>query len=357
MKSIHYLILSLATLTTLSCSSGSALKFDTTTLEMGELTDNETLYPVIKVHNSSSEPIVIDSLHTSTSTVIFTGTCPMTVAAGDTAYLEFAVQTDFIDGEFATLAQLYAGSKSKPSELIIKGHVKASPKNADQICTIPLCNLLISKRDVNFSDVPLGKKVSDTIMVYNPTTSIIPLSQLTVPGTVKAKIQDRRIKGGNVTYIILDYQCNDVNLLGINFEMVKFNTGAKDCPNNAIVVQANVVETFDHLTKEQLENSPVAQIDNPEHNFGKVKHNQVYNHDFKLTNQGKTPLVIRAVNTTCGCTVARLSKKVIAPNETITITAQFDTKGREGMQQKAINLITNAPNAPNIKLWVLADIE
>lgn len=355
MKLSYSLVALAVALAAVSCGPKSSLKFDQTTLEMGELTDNSSVYPTVKVYNTSSKPIEIDSILTSTKSITFLGEAPVTVNPADTVSLEFMAHTESMEGNFATLVQIYVKGDKKPAEVIIKGHVKVTPKNAEEQCIYPLCNLLLNKREVMLGDVPLGKKVSDTIMVYNPTQKPISIMQIG-SSPVTAKVIDRRIREGNVSYIVVNYECNDVLKLGLNLEMVRFDTGDSRCTENAILVQANVVETFDHLTKEQLENAPIAKIDNPEHDFGKIKLGEVYNHDFKLTNEGNTPLVIRAVSTTCGCTIAQLSKKVIAPGETITISAKFDTKGREGMQQKAIDVVTNAPNAPHIKLWILADI-
>lgn len=349
------LVLSVAWMA-VSCGSGSDLKFEQTTIEMGELSDNSKAYPTIKVYNSSSKPIEVDSIRTSAKSLAFLGSTPLVLNPKDTMLLEFSLFSDMIDGDFATLVQIYVKGEKKPDEVVIKGNVKPSPKNAAELCIYPLCDAMINKREVLLGDVPMGKKVSDTIMLYNPTKSVMTISQLGMPSSVSVKITDRTVYGGNVTYIIVGYQCDDVGRLGLNLETIRFHTGDSRCTDNSILLQANVVESFEHLTKEQLANSPIAKIDNPEHDFGKVKLGEVYTHDFKLTNEGKTPLVIRAVNTSCGCTIARLSKKVVAPGETITISAQFDTKGREGMQQKAIDVITNAPNSPYIKLWVMADI-
>lgn len=358
MKLSYYLLVLSVALAAVSCGTGGALRADQTTVELGNLTDNESVFPALKVYNKSSEPVEVDSILSSTGMVSFLGKCPLTINAGDTAFLEFSVQTDFMDGDFATLVQVYSKGSKKPLEMIVKGNVKATPRDAAELCIYPFCDAMINKREVKFGDVPVGKKVSDTIMVYNPTQSIISLFPMGMPSGISTQVIDRRIRGGNVSYIVVSFQCNDVTRLGLNLEMIKFDMGGKrNCTDNSILVQANLIESFDHLTKEQLANAPIAKVDNLEHNFGKVKLGELYTHDFKITNDGNTPLVIRAVNTTCGCTIARLSKKVVAPGETITISATFDTKGREGAQQKSIDVITNAPNSPYIKLWILADIE
>ena len=43
---------------------------------------------------------------------------------------------------------------------------------------------------------------------------------------------------------------------------------------------------------------------------------------------------------------------VIKPGEESTIKAVFDSKGTKGSQTKAVTVITNDPDNPNVVLWI-----
>lgn len=60
------------------------------------------------------------------------------------------------------------------------------------------------------------------------------------------------------------------------------------------------------------------------------------------TNTGDADLYIKKVKATCGCTVVKHSEKALAPGQTDTMNAVFDTNRRVGHNAKGINIETNA---------------
>ena len=85
-----------------------------------------------------------------------------------------------------------------------------------------------------------------------------------------------------------------------------------------------------------------------EHNFGTVNEGDVVETTFKITNSGKTDLVIMDAKVTCGCTVPIWPKKPIKPGETEDIKVKFNTNGKRNRQQKNITLITNTESGREI---------
>lgn len=77
---------------------------------------------------------------------------------------------------------------------------------------------------------------------------------------------------------------------------------------------------------------------------------------FKYENKGSTPVHIKAVRPSCGCTTAALAKNDVAPGEKGQITATFDIGGRTGIQTKTITVETDDPAAPQTVLTFKANI-
>jgi len=63
--------------------------------------------------------------------------------------------------------------------------------------------------------------------------------------------------------------------------------------------------------------------------------------NYRFKNSGSKPLVIEKVQPSCGCTVADYPKQPIAPGQEGVISAEFDTKGKDGMQKKNITVYAN----------------
>ncbi len=83
-------------------------------------------------------------------------------------------------------------------------------------------------------------------------------------------------------------------------------------------------------------------IDKSTHKFPQTKQGEVIVHDFKVTNTGKTPLIISQYEVGCSCTSVDFSNDPIAPGESSLIRVTFDSKGKYGFQDRMIKLYTNA---------------
>ena len=87
--------------------------------------------------------------------------------------------------------------------------------------------------------------------------------------------------------------------------------------------------------------APKAQVAEPTYNFGTALSGPPLNHVFMIKNVGSAPLEIRNVTSSCGCTAAKPSKKVLAPGEVATIAASVDTHFEQGHSLSVVTLTTN----------------
>ncbi|MEE9407225.1 MAG: DUF1573 domain-containing protein [Polaribacter sp.] len=89
-------------------------------------------------------------------------------------------------------------------------------------------------------------------------------------------------------------------------------------------------------------------VDNNTYDFGTVNEGDIVEKTFKVTNSGKTDLVITNAQTTCGCTVPVWPKAPIKPGETADVKVKFNTAGKPNRQQKNITLTTNTESGKEI---------
>lgn len=75
--------------------------------------------------------------------------------------------------------------------------------------------------------------------------------------------------------------------------------------------------------------------------MGQIYENEVpFQWEIKLGNKGEETIKILSVETTCGCTVAEMDKKEIAPGDEIVLNLTIDTLGKRGEMEKKITLKT-----------------
>lgn len=77
---------------------------------------------------------------------------------------------------------------------------------------------------------------------------------------------------------------------------------------------------------------------------------------FKYENKGDTPVHIKAVKPSCGCTTAALEKNDVAPGEKGEIKATFNVGTMTGVQTKTITVETDDPKTPQTVLTFKATI-
>jgi hypothetical protein len=89
------------------------------------------------------------------------------------------------------------------------------------------------------------------------------------------------------------------------------------------------------------------------YNFGEVAYNSDVSHTFKFTNVSGTPVAIKDVGTSCGCTTPGYSKEPVAPGKTGSVTAKYDSS-RIGSFNKTLTVFVNNEQ---IKLTIMGTIK
>lgn len=86
------------------------------------------------------------------------------------------------------------------------------------------------------------------------------------------------------------------------------------------------------------------------HNFGEAIGVEKVEHVFRFRNEGRADLLVDKVSTTCGCTAALISSKIVPPGGAGEISTAFTVGERQGKQIKHINVYTNDPVEPKLCL-------
>ena len=82
-------------------------------------------------------------------------------------------------------------------------------------------------------------------------------------------------------------------------------------------------------------------------NYGKIAKGDNGERTFIFTNIGDKPLIIKNIQSSCGCTVPKKPENPIMPGEKGEIKVSYDTK-RLGGFSKTITIFSNAKNARKV---------
>jgi hypothetical protein len=102
---------------------------------------------------------------------------------------------------------------------------------------------------------------------------------------------------------------------------------------------------------------PEIAFDQEKWDFGRIKEGKVVTHIFIFSNKGGSSLEIQRVRTSCGCTAALVSQKILAPGENGELKVTFNTRGYAGNVSKYVYIHSNDPRHPQIQLSLNASID
>lgn len=93
------------------------------------------------------------------------------------------------------------------------------------------------------------------------------------------------------------------------------------------------------------------------HDFGNIKEvNGPVFYDFEFTNDGTAPIIVKNVESSCGCTSPQWTKQPVLPGKKGFVKATFDPKDRPGYFDKTITVFSNA-KTPVIELKIKGTVE
>ena len=206
--------------------------------------------------------------------------------------------------------------------------------------------------EFDFGTVEQGQIATHNFTLVNNGGDILKITDVHAScGCTAAKPDKNELMPGESINIKVDF--NSAGKMGKQEKYVYVKTNDPNNHELKYKFTGNVIDSND--VKENL-STPMLSFTEAEHDFGKVKEGQVVDYTFKFKNTGKGVLEVKNVSTSCGCTVALISSKILEPGKEGTLRVELDTKNREGKMNRNITIQSNDPKEPNKVLLIFADI-
>lgn len=114
------------------------------------------------------------------------------------------------------------------------------------------------------------------------------------------------------------------------------------CNQGRNVESKQVEETQNENEQSSLEKVyPKFEFTKEIHTFGEISEGEIVVCDFYYRNTGNATLIIKAVESSCGCTAVSWNKDPLQVGGEAKLSVEFDTKGRHGKQYKVISIFSN----------------
>jgi len=306
--------------------------------------------------NNGSEPLVLNNVTSSCGcTIPEWSKEPIPPGASGSILVTFNPMGR--PGAFRKVITVKSNAREKIVTLYIVGIVKPRPKSIADDYPIQMGQVRFKTNHLSMQTVTKNQIKSDTIGIYNGSDSPVAISLVKPPAYLSFKVIPEILGAKKKGMIIGFFDGSKIDDWGFVIHKVAVAFNDEPYSKNFLAVSATIEEDFSHLTKRELERAPKAKFSDEVFNFGTIKQGIKVTHHFVLTNEGKDPLIIHKVSTTCGCTVSEPSSYNIPGGGKATIDCSFNSRGKVGRQFHTVTLIMNDPAHPTYMLRVIGTVD
>lgn len=214
-----------------------------------------------------------------------------------------------------------------------------------------------NKNEITFGKVFMGEVVCDTLVLYNPLDETVECRFRASEHFTEVVPEKEYMEPGDTVRVIVRLSTDRGGKFGRIRDYVRFLPETMEQRwSHPLILTAEVVENFMTLTEEEKRQAPKVVLDTQEYDFGTIQRGDTVSHVFRLRNEGKSNLLIRRIETTCGCTAVVPDTRVVVAGDSCNVVVTFQTKGREGKQLKTIQITTNDYRQPNTILKIRANV-
>ena len=177
------------------------------------------------------------------------------------------------------------------------------------------------------------------------------------PGYILVDVQPRTLEPGRQGTIRVSYNGGVRNAYGFQSDNIEVHTDDPLAPVKSFPVFATLEDYFPEMTAAELASAPQLVLGTQLLEFGSIGSNGTTEREVTITNAGRRPLELRAIQPNCTCITASVSKTTLKPGESAPVRISFNPASRKGTQTKSISFYSNDPKNPVQRLTFTAYVQ
>ncbi|MCS7005645.1 MAG: DUF1573 domain-containing protein [Cytophagales bacterium] len=341
----------------IASSQGGKIEFEKLLHDFGNVKqENGTISTDFVFRNTGKSPLKIIDVKTSCGCTASEWT-KEEVPAGGSGIIKVTYDAGNRPGEIDKAISVRTDGEPEYVVLRIIGNVLPRPARPEDTFKEVSGNWRFLRKHIDIGKVKHDSVGIAIYQVYNATNQSFEINpNLSVlPSYLKLSTNKRWLAPKDTALLTLEFYPLKKKDWGFLYEQFQLITNDSTEPIKRLSYSVHVVENFHKTSKK--EKQPKVELDKKEHNFGNIKQFQDYKAYFTLKNAGEALLLIRKIQTSCGCTVANPQKTQLLPGESTLIEVTFSSGDRLGLQNKPITIITNDPKNPETTLMIYSFVE
>lgn len=253
----------------------------------------------------------------------------------------------------------FRDAKAQPHLIFIKGTVTKRPPTVFEVAGYKNGSGMVRFKEASKQiDIKNTESHTDTFLVKNFWTKNVSIEPSGLPAYISevSRSFGKELKPNEEGYIVFKYDASQRSAFGVVKDGITILTNDSIEPKKRIHFSVNISEDFSKLTEKDLKNAPVCKVSLTQIEMGQIAKNGVVNKEVVVSNNGKSPLIVRSLNSSLSSLVVKMDKMSIEPGQTATLSLSYNSKNRRGKQNASVDIITNDPANSRISITVSGEV-
>ena len=232
---------------------------------------------------------------------------------------------------------------STPIVLQIKGQVASNVENLE--FTQKKGSWMLRSKSLNLGKIYLLDefKAKEFAVLNGGDKPVKFLGKYEAAPYIKIEVEPNILSPGEKGILKVAFNGKMKNQYGFQSDNLVVFTDDEEEPAKSFSVFATLE---DYFSPEETGPAPQLKLSTNRLEFGSIHQNQEVEKQLYLTNSGKKPLELRAIQSNCTCLKTKAVKFKLLPGETGVVILYFNPMERLGNQQKSVTLYSNDPIQP-----------
>lgn len=334
----------------------STMKFEVSEWSFGTIEESDgPVEHTFTFTNVGSVPFVIESVVTSCGC-----TTPdysrRPIKPNESSEIKVTYDPAGRPGRFSREVVIVSNSRKNKNTITIKGVVKGREKSIeDEYGYEIIGGLRTNSLMGNFSYIEQNQNRSIVIGYANPTDQnmSVTVDKITGAPFFNVVAYPQSLAPGEKGSLTLTYDITDQSVWGYISDSFYVVVDGK---TNQIPITTTgyVVEPFSELSATERRNSPEMTIESVYYDFGHISQSGVHKRSFTITNNGKSPLIIRDVKAPQGVSTSVEVDETIAVGASKSFDITVDAaKVSTDYMDSEVTFIVNIPQRPMRKIKLI----
>lgn len=347
-----YIFLSLAAaLFSLGMQAQPRISFSETQYDFGQIMWRNPAQTIFRVRNTGNQPLEIKAVEPDCGCTLVSWD-QTSIAPGAEGKIIAKYDAELL-GHFYKGIAVYTNIGENPYYLNLVGHVVMPSEGKADNFPVHLGDKWLSTENVEFDDVRRGDRPERTVEVFNAGKKPMTLGLMHLPQYLDADIQPTVLHPGRKAKIRLTLKSDVVMSMGLTQASIYLSTytGERINRNNEINVSVTLLPD-NNYSEATLALAPIAHLDSTHVELGSLGNKKRLHTQLFLSNEGKSPLSVSALQVYNAGISVSLDRREIKPGEKAKMKIIVNNSTLQFKGRRRILLITNDPRTPKLAIDV-----